>query len=483
MSKRIMKITAMLLACLLLLSACGSSAPEATQPAEEDFNSASSFAELTQKAITGGSQTTPTAPANTGSNGETVASTMDLEAEYAVPVNAVPDLHYWSCEAAEYRDEPKELDGNQVIYYTTEMEWIQKYVSMLQQNGYTLVDKYEGYKGGCYSWAFTCNAVPNARKFNDIFTETPCHVSIYWTDNNRYKFTMNVSPDLEVCDTGARYDGSVVDVKPQGESAGAGLVRLSDGSYQTSDGRLTAAVGTAMVIRDGTAYNTAARYALDGSSQQIWVEGYYRNEGLFIETPENYLVQGDLFRHYDLRRDNLNELDKGSLDGFNYGGVVTFVACGDKWVNPSYNDPYYDALTMRLMYYDKGGDAVFYVYARFKSGNEPQEVEALCAVDTETNTGTINDATYLKAGNTITLKYTHREFDTSYNVFNWEIIEGADKVSISHVGDTCDVTAKSPGVATVRVTYEYSKEEPDVLTGIPRTVGHSIQEEYHFIIE
>lgn len=134
------------------------------------------------------------------------------------------------------------------------------------------------------------------------------------------------------------------------------------------------------------------------------------------------------------------------------------------------------------MHYDKGGIAVFYVYARFLDG-EPTEIEALCAVDTSDKGGAIEEATYLTPGSTIVLKYTHQEYGSAYHTYDWAIVEGDDKVSIDATGNSCDVTAIAPGVATVTVTYHYSKEEPDVLTGISRTVDHTIVEEYHFIVE
>lgn len=122
------------------------------------------------------------------------------------------------------------------------------------------------------------------------------------------------------------------------------------------------------------------------------------------------------------------------------------------------------------IYNDNGGDAVFYICARFPDGT-PKEIEALCAVSTADNGGAFGNATYVKVGDKITLNYPHREYDSSYHVFDWSVVEGKDNVSIDGVGSTCTVTALKPGVAAVKLVYSYSVEEPDVLLGTPPAGG------------
>lgn len=465
--KKLRKVMALVLVCMLL-SACGFGGSGGLGLSSQEKNTVSSGNHSGISATQNGMQT--------------VASSVDLAAMFELPDNVLPNLYDWSQGEASYDGEPSELDGNQVLYYWTEMDIVKEYVAMLQKNGYTLVDEYDEFSG-IHSWGLICNEASSAGMLEMMFTDTPCHVSIHWTDSSRHKFTMYVSPDIQVRDTGVRRDGSVADILPQGVSAGAGLVRLADGSYQTSDGRLTTSIGNAMVIRDGTTYNTGARYCISDGGEQLWVEDYYRNEGIFLEFPENSLMEGDLFRREELMRWRPIEESKGSLDGFVYNTTAIAIAHGENWVGPGMNEEYYEALTLRLMYYDKGGDAVFYIYARFQEDG-PKEVEALCAVNmANANSTTIEDATILKVGNTVTLKYSHKEHNSKYHTYEWNIIEGDSRVSISYVGDTCDVTALYPGVATVTVTYHYSKEEPDVLTGISRTVDKTISEKYHFVVE
>ena len=463
MRTRTIRIIAALLAVLMLLTACGSkSGKDRDKDRDRDKDKGNQSSQNSSGPVT-------------------LAQPIDLSRAFALPDNVMPDLYHWADGAATYDDEPGELGGNQVLEYRTDREVIDDYIDMLQNNGFTLVDEYDEFVE-LHAWGLTCDAAPQARTLEMMFTDTPCHVSIHWTDSSRRGFTMYVSPDIQVCDTGLRKDGSVADITPQGLSAGAGLIQVGDSTYQTSDGRLTASVGTAMVIRDGVTYNTNARYVLDGDYDHFWIEDYYRNEVIFIASPANYLMEGDFFRRDDLVRWRPIERSRDSLDGFIYDSTAIAITHDDTCVGPGMNEENYEALTLRLMHYDKGGIAVFYVYARFLDGT-PGEIEALCAVDTGNKGGAIEEATYLKPGSTLVLKYTHQEYGSSYHTYDWEIVEGDDKVSIDATGNTCNVTALSPGVATITVSYGYSREEPDVLTGIPRTVGHTIVETYHIIVE
>lgn len=417
-------------------------------------------------------------------SGTMIAGEVDFGSYNQIPANALPDLVYWSDAKAVYRDEPVKKDI-QYFNYQADESLIKSYVAMLQNNGFTLVDTFtQEYKGSAfYSWGFICDAAPGAEKIGLKFKEdTLCHVSLYYADS-KGKYTMNVSNDILVCDTGLRMDGSRVDLTPAGTSAGAGVIKLADGSYQTTDGRLCAAMGTAMVLRDGVPYTTDAFYTQEDGEEVLKIENFYRNEGIYFEAPLNSLMQGDVFTQRELRRWRWFDCKTiGDLETYRWDCVVLAMPKDGKWLGAIYNDSVYQSQTFRVMAYDSGGAAVFYIHAAFHTG-EPKEIEALCVVDTSNRSGNIKNATYIKVGNTATLKYTHRENGTAYNTFDWTIIEGADKIAINSGWDSCDVTALSPGVAAVQVKYDYSKEEPDPLTGIMRTVPHSKTQVYTFIIE
>ena len=205
-------------------------------------------------------------PSHNGGSGHsaqagTVAQPLDLDTLFAAPANGVQDFHYWTNKEFPYESNPQRDQNPQVHYYMLDIQAMYEYADMLQKNGFTLVSFYDEF-ANCIEWALTSDRCPTAATITSVFDKSQCHVAIRYDGSNR-KFRVDVSPDLRVCDLGLRRNGTVADVRPQGASAGAGLVRLADGSYQTSDGRLTAPVGTATVLRDGTEYNTTASFSIE----------------------------------------------------------------------------------------------------------------------------------------------------------------------------------------------------------------------------
>lgn len=414
----------------------------------------------------------------------TLVGEVDLSYFNSIPANAVPDMYYWADGRVTYKSEPNEK-GNGIYNYVAEEAVANNYIKLLQSNGFTQVDSYYfEYKGESYaSWGFNCNAVPDAEKIKLQYKDSLCHLSLYYAEKPG-KYVLTVSEDLVVCDTGVRYDGSVADLSPKGPSAGAGLVQLSDGSYQTSDGRLTASLGTATILRDGVEYRANANYETNDTEEWVEVENYYRNEGIYFEAPMASLMQGDIFARTDMLKWKWPGFDSlKSVKSFKLGtSPFLILPRNGEWRGATHNEDVYEDQTARVMYYDTGNIGVFYFYAKALKG-EPTEVEVLCAVSMAERSGNIDDATYVKAGNVATVKYGHHEFGTMWETYDWVILEGADKISINGVGSSCDVNCQKPGVAAVQVTYGYSKEEPDVLTGIMRTVSHSKIQVYYFIIE
>ena len=492
MKKRSNMALCVLLCACMLLSGCGSSG-DYTDGFEAGYQAGY---EAGYQAALNGSDPSPELPSNTEDTPQADSSTpaesipaepitvsygADLSPWQTAPVNALPDLHYWSGRKIGYSDEPTFNDSKtQYIEYgckSAETRAIfEEYLESLQQNGFTLVGHYNRFGE---SWGLICDAAPEAKIIGQMYTDTPCHVTIY-DDNGIMEFI--ISPDLVVCDTGLRRDGYTGDLTPQGPSVAAGLIRLPDGSYQTSDGRLTAAMGTAMVLRDGAAYTTAADYTVGDT---LNIDGYYRNESIFFRANTGYLMEGDILTQREMRQWKQYSKDKGGQDTYKYSTVADLsVAHNGEWLSPDYTSLTYaeiDVSTVRVMYMDDGGDAVFYIYVRFFEG-EPKEIEALCAVTTADDEGAFSNATYLDVGNTVDLNYPHREYGSDYHTFDWQIIEGAGTVAIHAVGDSCTVTALKTGVAAVKVSYGYTVEQPDVLTGIPRSVSRHKSEIWYFVV-
>ncbi len=492
---RLVTSVALIFAVLVLSSCAGSSENSSGSANPPHADSETSVPSGEMNSGTAGKEDVPSeeaapgTPPSDASNTETtptqpvlVADEIAQTVEISVPGNAVPDLRHWSEGAAE-PDRLVDKTTTCCNYEVDDHAVIEEYIAMLQSNGFTLVDEYYfSYKDTFMSWGFTCDTAPDAEMIEMQFEGTPCHVSIYSADEGEYR--IDISPDLQLCDTGIRRSGAAEQNSIAGPSACAGLLRMPDGSYQTTDGRLSAAVGTAMVIRDGTVYTCDVRHEDDEGDERLWAENYYRNEGFLVETPSNYIMEGDIFQIPDFERERYYTNEKDSLDGFNWHTPLFALAYDGQWKGPQLSGSDFSALTVRVMLYEKGGEAVYYVYARLKSA-EPSEVEALCAVDTGIGQmSAFDNAARLSVGDTITINYSGSEaFGSAYHVYEWEITEGAANVSIDSVGSKCTVTALQKGVASVTVTYEYTVEEPDVLTGYIRDEGKSKRETYNIIIE
>lgn len=72
------------------------------------------------------------------------------------------------------------------------------------------------------------------------------------------------------------------------------------------------------------------------------------------------------------------------------------------------------------------------------------------------------------------VQYNDVKFVPNYELYRGEVIFGADIVSLNGTKSrTCKIKGKKKGNAVIRITYEYGKDEPDVLTGIDRNVNHT----------
>ena len=189
---------------------------------------------------------------------------------------------------------------------------------------------------------------------------------------------------------------------------------------------------------------------------------------------------GTMFRDLDGYRTN-REPDGAKAGHRNVDYLQVHIACDGDWITPGRDEDEYESLFVRLMYREEGGMMVFYISAEFD--DEPEEIEALVAVDMSLGQGEVLDATYLQVGDKITLRYTPPVGSESYQVYTWQVLEGDENVWIDGTGTTCEVRAMDAGSAVIRVTYEYTEDGYNVLTGNPEHQHRSATQDYYFIIE
>ena len=363
---------------------------------------------------------------------------------------------------------------------------IQAYVDMLvETNPYlTLLDPhYEDYGSEAF-FSFGINYTGNVNlgsRREQTFTDNECDVLIYGTiKREQLKFHIWTPQNMELTDLGYRYGGDKADTSIGGESALAGLVRLADGSFQTTDGRLTTKLNQAAILRDGELYTTEATFERneDAGRDRVWARYFYRNETVHFSYATRSLITGDVLCLADMMHESSWLIrDNGDLEkenGFTaYRWDIPFLGVNHdgNWVTPI-NDPdsYYSDATVRVMYADSEV-AVYYVYAQFKTA--PYEIEALIAVQTNAELSAEDQADFTTyAGQMLSVDFSGRQFGAKYELFEWEIISGGSLATLSDTKSaTCTVHANKAGAVGLRCTYEYGVEEPNVLTGNPTTVN------------
>ncbi len=416
-----------------------------------------------------------------------VAQEVDTKNIIQPPKNAFQDFTAWSNGKAVTSNFEEPENAKHIIKYTVNQETVEKYMDFLKKNGFTEVDSYFfQYKSDPFvAWAFNCDYLPNADKIKMQYKEdVSCHFCIWSSEEDEYYFTYTA--DLTKYDLGFRIKGATADISVKGPSAGAGLYRMPDGTYQTSDGRLSAALNTAMVLCGNKTYHCVARNEKnpDKMEEWLWLDDYYRNEGICFMVPMNYVMAGDIFQYSDFERERYynKPKEKENITHWNWNGKPLFLATVDGgWVGPKLTDSKFKAVTVRVMYYEKDVEAVYYIYA--ETSGTPAELEALCAVSLSAEVGSsFDDTIYLSVGETYTIHFSDTQFGAKSNVYEWEVTDGS-AVYIDGVSENCEVTAMKTGESTVTLKYRYTVDEPDVLTGLPSTGFKSKTRVYRIVVK
>lgn len=308
----------------------------------------------------------------------------------------------------------------------------------------------------------------------------------YLTDYSKYKGYIYVAKGFEVTDLGLRADGNHVSVEIPGLSSNASLIENSDGSFSTSDGRLKAYAGQASILRDGNAYSTkevSLNRNRETGREELLIENYYRNEGIVLGFPYSSLMTGDV---YDLKQMGQTTFKDGyekDLKGY-FGKRFNYIfgICH----NGNYLYPHPDPtesiqkLFIHVLLWDTNrGLAVFYIACEVNQA--PYTVEALAVFNMNAAMSYNGSAerVNMKVGDERTFTFSDRAFSPSYELYQWEVLEGSANVELSgNRYQQCRVTATWQGQARIRVTYLYGGTEPDVLTGIDRHVEKSVTKEY-----
>lgn len=142
----------------------------------------------------------------------------------------------------------------------------------------------------------------------------------------------------------------------------------------------------------------------------------------------------------------------------------------------------FEEVTVRVMYYEEGVEAVYYIYA--KTSGTPSEIEVLCAVslEAEEEENDAENAIVLSVGDTHKLSYYANIFGAKSEVYSWSI-SGGDGIYADGTGSYCKVTAMKKGTGKVTVTCIYMVEVADILTDFPTTAQRSKTKTWYFRVE
>lgn len=414
---------------------------------------------------------------------ELVAEKIDIATAVQPPKNAFQDFASWAMGAVVSADAEQSDSSVQYLDYQASQATVDAYIEMLLQNGFTLVDDYFfQYQSDPFaSWALNCDYVPDAGKVEMQYeSSTTCHLCISTYEGD---YTFEYSSDLTQYDLGLRKDGSVEKKSVKGPSAGAGLYRSADGVYTTTDGRLSASMNKATIIRDGKKSVCAAKSEIKNGREWLWVEDYYRNEAICFGVLQDYTMPGDLYQFQDLKREKYYN-DGKDVYSYKWGDQPIFeMMVDEKFTGPLVTSKNkIEDVTVRVMHYEEGVEAVYYIYA--KTSGTPSEIEVLCAVglNVEEADNDAANAIVLSVGETHTLTYDAGVFGAKAEVYSWSI-SGGDGIYADGTGRSCKVIAMKKGTGKVTVTCRYTVEVADILTGFPTTEQRSKSKTWYFRVE
>ena len=410
---------------------------------------------------------------------EVLAEAVNVEDYLNVPDNAIQDFCAWA-QKAMY---PFEREG-EVVYQLIEEEATLEYAKALsEQMGLILGEVYEEDRYFVYGYTH-----PNVETQGDYTSgdklSKPYPIVLEITFVYGYATLVFDQDVFTLCDMGYRMGGKEQNLLPQGESVGEALIKTSDGVYKTADGRLETRLNEAMVLRDGVEGTADVRHMIVDEEERLMVEFYYRNEGFYLEVPKYYSMTGDIYGIRELIQISYPTNTKEGLFDADFEGKVFMLCHNDRWKGPVYDrNCIFEDLSVRVMYYERDVEAVYYVYAKLSEGT-PSEIEALVAADlSEKKTDDapasdvaisdevieLKDGDTLLVGQTGEIEYGRREFGSDYHTYSWSVVKGKDCVTIDEEHDSCKVTGRQAGEVTISVTYSYTEEGENVLTGRPES--------------
>lgn len=326
--------------------------------------------------------------------------------------------------------------------------------------------------------------------------KVPCDIDIY-CDDGELKVWFSALFHTE--DFGHRWSGQKGDrfLDLFGASASDAFY-LNDGKYYSENNPALSAESNVRVLDGHNSYSGAATVLINGKPHDatafIWFDAKYNGYVIYVDkflssySQEEILIVlpsatngGEVFRLSDCLGRSITA-KTGSPAGIMY----TF----EDYVYHSGAGFSIEAATIRVLQWDNTalGDSVIYAALDTVYELEPMTIEILVSApanspETEKSNSFQNSiATTLEVGESTEIEYDYYVSSPNYQTCNWYIVEG-DCISTDGLRDHCTITARYPGKAIVKCSYNYGTDEPNILTGHMENENHVKSKLYYFIVE
>lgn len=320
-------------------------------------------------------------------------------------------------------------------------------------------------KGGFFSVTYVYNGKLNIENSlqNPFDGQFRCGVICvtYTIDSEEIRGGVQIAPGAEFWNQ-SKAEGS--------NAANAG--KDSGTSSQISDLGLNQAV----VVRGNDTLTTSEvsfTYNKKTGVDEFRIYNYTPGEGIVFSVPHDYLMTGYRLGRKELGIDTNMERYWSGLDQF-FGTTYQFMVgiCRNKeymYVHDKVINSFENAELYVREWNRTEGYALIDLKLTFSDAPKQIAVQAKFNLEDVGYVGKAEQVS-VSVGKTVNLSFPYTEFHPVYSLFNWEVLSGGSCVELTNaVSKTCTVKALQPGRAVIRCTYEYGKEQPNVLTGFPET--------------
>lgn len=215
---------------------------------------------------------------------------------------------------------------------------------------------------------------------NSVVQSLDCNLYILYSDSwNSVEF--HCDGKLQPVDTGHRISGAgpLSTQKAVGTRLSDAYYRTANGAYyNSSDGKLSARAGECAILVNGTdRYTGTVDFYSSSSIDELRVTGYWRDDEVAINFPKDRPMTGDVYTIDEFRQ----LAGEGRWRVPTHETAMMLTHEGVQGYPKTGPDSAVDALTVRILNWDKNGDTVLYFYAEATLNGQPYQIEGLAVAN------------------------------------------------------------------------------------------------------